>query len=190
MAAAPIVGILLAAGAGRRFGSDKLCHPLAGGIPLAVVAARRLRAVCAQTLVVVRADNLALAALLAAEGCRVVPSEQAHRGMGHSLAAGVAASAAAGGWLIALADMPFIRPPIYQKVLAALRAGAAIAAPEFKQRRGHPVGFDGRWYAQLLALEGDSGARELLLAHARQITVVPVADPGILRDVDTLRDLS
>ena len=185
----PIVGILLAAGSSRRFGSAKLLHRLPDGIPMAVVAARRLRQSCDRTIAVVQPGSNSLEELLAEEGVDVVVSRESILGMGHSLAAGIRASSIASAWIIALADMPYIEAATYQYVAMALRNGASIAAPEFNGLRGHPVGFAGHWYARLSALNGDEGARSILVTNPEDILLLPVRDPGILRDVDTQTDV-
>lgn len=154
----PIVGILLAAGSGSCFGSDKLLHPLANGRPLALAAAERLHATCERAIAAVRPGSDEFAARLAGEGYEVVVSAQAPYGMGHSLAAGVRASPQASGWLVALADMPGIALSTYQCIADALRGGASIAAPVLDGRRGHPVGFARQWFEALANLSGDAGA--------------------------------
>lgn len=184
-----VVGLLLAAGYGRRFGADKLLHPLADGTPLAVASARALRMACSRALAVLRPEQRVLAGLLAAEGLEVVICPEARDGMGHSLSAGVAASPDAAGWLVALADMPFIRHDSLNRVATALIAGAPLAAPVCAGQRGHPVGFAARWRSDLLALSGDEGARALLRAQGHLLQVVETDDPGVLRDVDRLEDL-
>ncbi|KXB31172.1 molybdopterin-guanine dinucleotide biosynthesis protein MobA [Dechloromonas denitrificans] len=189
-AAGKIVGVLLAAGLGRRFGSDKRLQPLADGTPLALAAARSLRAGCDEVLVVLRPGDAALAALLIAADCRVIYCAEAEQGMGHSLAAGVRASPAAAGWLIALADMPAIAPASHVAVAEALRRGASIAVPTFAGQRGHPVGFAARWRAELAAVQGDHGARQLLQGAPSEIEFVTLDDPGILADIDTPADLA
>ena len=185
-----IVGILLAAGSSRRFGSDKLLHPLPNGIPIAVAAVRRLHLTCDRTLAVVWPGSDRLAELLAAEGVEVVASTESLYGMGHSLAAGIRASSDASAWIVALADMPFICLASYQCVADALRNGASIAAPAHDGARGHPVGFAGHWYERLSVLDGDEGARSILATNSKDIVLLPVHDPGILRDVDTRTDLA
>jgi len=187
--ASGIVGILLAGGNGSRFGSDKLLHPLAPGVPLAVATATRLLAVCEHTVAVVRPGSDRLASLLADAGCQVVVCADAGQGMGHSLAAGVGAAPEAGGWLVALADMPFIAVATYRGVADALRAGASLARPVADGRQGHPVGFAPRWFAALVALRGDQGARAILAASPDQVRLLPVNDDGIWRDVDRPGDL-
>jgi len=185
-----IVGVLLAAGQGRRFGSDKRLQPLADGTPLALAAARSLRAGCDEVLAVLRPGDAALAALLIAADCRVIYCAEAEQGMGHSLAAGVRASPEAAGWLIALADMPAIAPASHATVAEALRRGASIAVPTFAGRRGHPVGFAASWRAELEGLHGDQGARQLLQGAPSAIALVALDDPGILADIDTPADLA
>ncbi|GAB7539203.1 hypothetical protein BGC_54270 [Burkholderia sp. 3C] len=65
---------------------------------------------------------------------------------------------------------------------------ATIAAPWFDGQRGHPVGFAAVHRDALAALDGDAGARALLVAH--EVARVEVDDPGVLRDVDTRDDLA
>ncbi len=185
----PLVGILLAAGSSSRFGSDKLLHPLADGTPLALAAARRLRPACDRVIAVLRPGSDALADLLAAEGFEVVVSTASLHGMGHSLAAGVGATQDAGGWIIALADMPFIAPASYDCVAAALRAGSSIVVPVYRGRRGHPVGFARQWAEPLARLTGDEGARRIVAAFPDAVIHCEVDDPGIVRDVDQAADL-
>lgn len=182
--------LLLAAGAGRRFGADKLSAALPDGTLVAVAAARNLLAAGCDVHAVVRATEAGIAPALARLGAVLVPCADARLGMGHSLACGVRASADADGWLIALADMPFVQPASIAAVARALVAGADIAAPSFGGRRGHPVGFAAGFREGLSDLRGDRGARGLLHAHADRVVDIPVVDPGVLRDVDRPDDLS
>jgi molybdenum cofactor cytidylyltransferase len=184
------VGLLLAAGAATRFGSDKLQHPLPHGVAIAVQAARHLRAAVPRVVAVVREGADATARALAAESCEVVVCATATEGMGASLACAARAAGEADGYLVALADMPFVRPSTIAAVRDALAGGAAVAAPYFRARRGHPVGFAGSLRAELAALSGDEGAKRVLDAHAAQLVKVPVGDPGALRDIDKPADLA
>jgi molybdenum cofactor cytidylyltransferase len=185
-----VAGILLAAGCGSRFGANKLLAPLADGTPLAMAVARQLRSALGEVVAVVRPGDLELSALLTAEGLQVVECENAHTGMGASLAAGVAASSEARSWLVALADMPFIKDSTLHLVVQALETGALLVAPFHAGRRGHPVGFHSCYRDELLALSGDAGAREILTRHAVSLTCLDVDDAGILLDVDTPADLA
>lgn len=179
-----IVGILLAAGSSRRFGSDKRLHLLPDGTPMVLASARHLAAVCARTIVVIRPGDTVLASLLAAERMETIVCAAAELGMGHSLSSGVAASADAGGWLIALADMPYIQPASYNAVVRVLQAGARMARPVFAGQMGHPVGFSAECFAALLALTGDQGGKAILDADPAALVTCPIADPGVLKDVD------
>jgi len=185
-----IAGVLLAAGSGSRFGGGKLLARLADGTPVGVRSARALRAAVDRALAVVRPGDGELAALLEAEGFEVLPFADAAEGMGASLAFGVAAIPDAGGWLVALADMPWVRPETVSAVAGLLRGGALIAAPARGGRRGHPVGFGHSLISELTGLRGDRGAREVLTRHADSILLLDVDDDGILFDVDELDDIS
>jgi molybdenum cofactor cytidylyltransferase len=110
--------------------------------------------------------------------------------MGASLACAVRAAGAADGYLVALGDMPFVRPSSIAAVCGALEKGALAAAPYWRARRGHPVGFAGRLHDELAALSGDEGARRVLEAHAGELVKVPVGDPGVVRDIDRPADLA
>lgn len=185
-----IAGLLLAAGASTRFAANKLLHILPDGTPIGVAAARNLRLAIPHSFAIVRSADSALARLLRAEGLEIVVCERANEGMGHSLACGVAATPHADGWLIALADMPFISPETILNVAHRLQAGAAIAAPALNGVRGHPVGFAHSFHPDLVALGGDCGARHLLHRYANQIQLIACNDRGIYRDIDTPADLN
>ena len=186
---ANICGVLLAAGASKRFGSDKLMHPLARGVPVAVAALANLRAAIPHVIAVVRPGVPALENVLSEAGATVILCTNADEGMGASLAAAVSASGEVAGWVVALADMPYIQPQTITKIAATLAAGAAIVAPAYRGERGHPVGLSARFRLQLQALHGDAGARALLEEHAALVKLIEVDDPGVRRDIDTPADL-
>ena len=185
-----ILGLLLAAGSASRFGSDKLRHRLPHGVPIAVQAARHLLGQFPRVIAVVRPGAEERARELAAEGCEVVVCPEASDGMGASLACAVRAAGEAQGYVVALADMPFVRPSSIAAVREALEKGALLAAPYFRRRRGHPVGISGRFREELLTLGGDEGARSLLERHASLLVKVPCGDPGVIRDIDAPGDLA
>jgi molybdenum cofactor cytidylyltransferase len=184
-----ITGVLLAAGAATRFGSNKLLHPLPDGTPIALASALALRTALPRMLVVVRPDASALTQLLAQHDFHVVVAAHAADGMGVSLGQGIAACADAQGWLVALADMPFIRPATMTAIADALRGGADIAAPVYQGQRGHPVGFAARFGPQLMTLSGDEGARTIVRDHAKIVQQIECDDAGVLADIDRPADL-
>lgn len=179
-------GILMAAGSGSRFGGGKLVFPVPpDNTPMAIVAYRHLRAALPAITVVVRPADLPVHAAFATEGVTPVVCERAAEGMGFSLARAVAATPDAEGWVIALGDMPSLRPETIRAVAEAIANGASIAVPVHDGRRGHPVGFAAEHRTALEALEGDAGARTVLAAHRDRIVEIAVADPGIHADIDT-----
>jgi len=185
------VGILLAAGRGRRFDPaglrNKLLQPLPGGEAVVAASARKLLAVVPRVVAVVPPDDGGVAALLAALGCDVVVCAEADSGMAASLVHAIRHASAADAWLVALGDMPHVAPATLRALADALAAGATIAAPVMEGRRGNPVGFSRVHLEALLALQGDQGARGLL--RSGPVQDVPVDDMGIFRDIDTPSDL-
>lgn len=191
-----IVGILLAGGLGARFGGAKLLAPLpatshgvAAGTPIGAASCIHLMAALNDVVAVIRPRDPMLSAALRNTGARVVECENARDGMGASIACGVAATADADGWVVALADMPWIAPATIIRVVDTLAAGAEIAAPSFGGKRGHPVAFTKSYGPLLAALTGDEGARAVVMARLWAVQMVDVEDAGVLRDVDTPADL-
>lgn len=187
--------LLLCGGRASRFGSEKLLVPVkrrGETLPMAALSARSAIEGAGNALAVVppRADKLR--EVLAKAGCEILESEATARGLGASLAAGVARSRDADGWIVALGDMPFIGAATFASILAALRSGSLVAAPVDRatNARGHPVGFSARLREDLLALDGDEGARSVVERHRHQMTLIPVDDDGITIDIDTPGDLA
>lgn len=184
-----IVGILLAAGQGTRFGSNKLCHPLGDGTPVAVRSAENLRDALGEVLVVLRPEDSVLRGHFDDAGVPYVLCPDAGQGMAATLACGIRATPRASGWIIALGDMPYIRPGTIAAVAAAIAEGALLAAPFVDDQRGHPVGFAAPLRDELLALAGDEGARRVIVAHKEQLHRIDCDDPGILADIDVPDDV-
>ena len=188
--AGSVVGLLLAAGSSRRFGTaDKLTQPLPNGNGLAAQSCRNLLAGAGNVLAVVRPGSDSLAACLRYEGAEVVEFADADLGMGSSLAFGVRKASAAAGWLVALADMPWIQPSTISSLIDALNGGESLVAPAYQAQRGHPVGFSAAFRDGLMSLSGDEGARSILLDNFAELSLLRVDDPGVLRDIDLPEDL-
>ena len=185
-----VTGILLAAGQGTRFGANKLLQPLPDSTPMAVAAARHLKAILTRCIAVVADAESELASVLAQEGLQVITNPRAGEGMGTSIACGVAACPEASGWVIALADMPCIPGSIIQTVVTGLDQGADIIAPVYQGQRGHPVGFSARHAPALLQLQGDAGARSIIAANRDSLELVESSDAGIIVDIDNRASLT
>lgn len=192
------VGILLAAGKSSRFGSNKLLYPLTNNTPMILQSAEKLVSVLPDSIVVINHALSSLTAQLEATGIRVVVNEQAEQGMGNSIACGIRATEKIGsegmtkdanGWLIMLADMPYLQTQTIQTLTSQLAKGAGIVAPVYNQKRGHPVGFNQTFKNELLALNKDIGARDILKKYHRELELVQVKDRGVLIDVDQISDI-
>lgn len=188
-----VVAVLLAAGRSERFGAAKLVTPLRdgsqSGVALGVAALRNLLAAGLRVIAVVRPGDAVLAREMRTHGARLAIAEHADAGIGASLAAGAQAAPPGEGLIVALADMPWIAPATIAGVAAAVAEGAALAAPFYRGRRGHPVGFSPGHRPALEALTGDEGAWRIVDAHAHRLLRIDVEDAGVLRDVDRPADL-
>lgn len=184
--------VVLAAGQGSRYkgARHKLAEALAPQAGSASILATTVRhAVESQLpLVVVTTASLAplLTQQLATRDVLVLSNADAARGIGHSLAAGVAERSGAPGWLMLPGDMPLVQPSTLLAVASALEHFPVVHA-QHQGRRGFPVGFAAELYSELMLLGGDDGARRLMArypAYGQEVT-----DPGVLLDVDTADDL-
>ncbi|HET8705187.1 MAG TPA: nucleotidyltransferase family protein [Pseudomonadales bacterium] len=180
--------LILAAGSHRRFGAAKLLHPLADGRPLIQHSLRQIQASGLPMALVHRPDDGALLQAVNGFALQWVASHDHYLGLGHSIAAGVAATAHWQGWLICLADMPCIQADTFRLMGEALQHNALVI-PEYNNQLGHPRGFQSQFRTELMQLQGDFGARDLLSRNKNVTFKCRVNDPGILLDVDRLEDL-
>ena len=184
---ADITGVLLAAGFSSRFGANKLLVEI-DGQALVAHSATALSP-CDRVIAVVRSDDELLQSELHTLGVDCVLNQEPGRGMGFSIACGVNAAAQSQGWCLLPADMPDVMAATTALLVDALHAGAAMAAPFYQGRRGHPVAFSHSFVDALCALDGDSGARSVLEQNAAQLTSIITDDAGVLVDIDTALDL-
>lgn len=184
-------GLLLAAGSGTRFDpvgvTDKLRQTLPEGRSVAATSAANLLTVLPRVVAVVRPGAGALALELAELGCEVITCDDAASGMASSLVHGLTHTRDAGGWVIALADMPRVAPSTIAALAEAIDNGADIAVPTYHGVHGNPVAFAPTHLEYLLQLRGDEGARSLLKKFF--VSEIIVEDPGVRLDIDTPADL-
>jgi molybdenum cofactor cytidylyltransferase len=189
-----MIGILLAAGFSRRFGaSNKLLETLPKGCPIALASAKSLIKAIPFSIAVVRPENKELVNLLQDAGLKVLFCSEQDTEMADSLSAAINFSAAFGessdGFIIALADMPYINSQTTAAIASKLGEGASIVVPTYQGKRGHPVGFSAKFRTELESLQGDEGARSILKRYPEEIFFLDCDDSGILTDIDTPADL-
>jgi molybdenum cofactor cytidylyltransferase len=110
-----------------------------------------------------------------------------HPGMGDSIAAAVAATQDASGWLILPGDLPLVQPETILAVAQAISNGAQAVYPVYQGERGHPVGFSADCREKLLDLKGNRGAA--LVLYALSAIELIVNDSGSVTDIDTVQQL-
>ncbi|HET6708609.1 nucleotidyltransferase family protein [Amycolatopsis sp.] len=195
MAEPSVAGLLLAAGAGRRFGGPKALVQL-DGEPLVRRALRTLTAAgCAPVLVVVGAAADDVRALLP-DPAQAVTAEDWTTGMGASLRAGLSALETAfestghpTAALVHLVDLPWVGPEALARV-AAHATPESVARAAYDGVPGHPVLLGRRWWRDVAAAaHGDRGARDWL-ATRDDLTLIECGDLGSGRDVDRPGDLA
>jgi len=188
----PLEAIVLAAGAGTRFGGGKLTAPWGEGMLLDAALDAAFAAPVRSVTVVWGADEAVLQAASRhadrtgqTARLHLVRNLQHAEGMGASLRTGIAGLAPdAAGAFVFLGDMPRIPHDIAPKLAEALSAGARAAAPVCGDRRGHPALFSAELFPALLSLAGDRGAGWLLNAMTHGLALIPTEDEGVLFDVD------
>ena len=181
--------LILAAGFGRRFGSDKRAHRLPGGQTLLQATCERYAEVYERICVVLRPEDETLARRIRRlpGNPEIALATDARLGMGHSLAAGIRSIGEEWHWAsVALGDMPYVGAATLRELLGVFFAEDArrIVQPTYDGTPGHPVTFPGDCFAEMCQLQGDQGARALLKGNERLLQH-PVPDPGVLDDVDT-----
>lgn len=181
--------IVLGAGRGSRFqgGGHKLARRFKGSTVFGLTLSRALAS--GLPVKVVTTEPLVPLVLpqVARRDVIVLPdaSTEARLGMGYSIAAGVRASMDAAGWLVLPADMPLVDVDTIHRIAHELRHHP-VAYPQYRGRKGHPVGFSAELVSELVGLSGDEGARRVVArypAHA-----LDVEDAGVLQDFDTEDD--
>lgn len=187
--AAPVAGLLLAAGEGRRFGRPKALVEFEGRLLVERAAGVLREGGCAPVVVVVGAAADQVRSTASVSGCVVVDNPLWASGMGSSLRAGLAALAGCdpgvAAAVVLLVDLPWVGAEAVRRV-AAVAAPDALAMAGYGQgRRGHPV-LLGRehWAGVAASAGGDAGARGYLAARRADVVVVPCGDVADDRDVD------
>jgi molybdenum cofactor cytidylyltransferase len=187
-----IAGIVLAAGRSSRLAPRNKLLELVGGEPMIRrVAASVLESGVSSVIVVTGNEADYIVDALNGLDVTIVTNPSYADGLSTSLKAGLeAVSPTADGALICLGDMPEVEIPVIHALLAAFTGPAAICVPVHRGQRGNPVLWGSSYFAEMMSLTGDVGAKPLMARHANHLIEVEVATDSIFEDVDSPADLA
>lgn len=187
--AAPVAGLVLAAGRSTRMGTrNKLLEPVRGQPMLRHAVEAQLASVASPVIVVTGHEREEVAAALAGLDVTLVHNPDFASGLASSVRVGLAAlPEAAAGVVVSLGDMPNVTPQVIDRLaqVFAEQGEARAVVPTLLGQRGNPVLLARALFAEVAQLTGDQGARRLLDAAGEQIVEVPLDDPAIALDIDT-----
>lgn len=189
-----IAAILLAAGTSSRMGQNKLLIEVEEGRPIvAHVADAAIEAGLKPVIVVSGHEADLVHRALEGRAVTFAHNPNYRDGLAGSLKTGLAALPAdVDGALICLGDMPGVSANHIGRIVSAFdpEQGAAICVPTWQEKRGNPVLFARSFFADMMALSGDVGARGLIAANPGSVREVPMDDDAVVTDLDTANDVA
>jgi molybdenum cofactor cytidylyltransferase len=190
MPSSRVAALILAAGASSRMGRPKQLLEWEGRPLVRAAAEVALAAQLDPLLVVVGGAQAQVAEALAELPLRLIANPDYAAGQSTSLRAGIAALGRdADAVVVLLGDQPFVTAAIVERLAAEWRSSRAlIVAPTYAGQRGNPVLFARAVFPELLAVQGDQGARAVLAANRARVRLVPFDDVRPLADIDTPED--
>jgi len=184
-----IAGVVLAAGRSSRMGGPNKLLAEIGGKPLVRIVVDAVLASRARPVVVVTGHQRdRVEAAVAGLPVKFVHNPHFADGLGTSLKAGIAAlPAGADGAIVCLGDMPQVDAALIDRLIGAFDPdhGALVVVPTIDGKRGNPVVWSRRFFPDLMAVEGDVGARYLIGRYTEAVAEVPLTGTAALTDVDT-----
>jgi molybdenum cofactor cytidylyltransferase len=189
-AVAPAVAaVVLAAGRSTRMGGpNKLVADVAGKPLVRIATEQALSSRAKPVIVVTGHERERVEAALAGLPVRLVHNPDFPQGLGTSVRAGIGAvPASADGAIICLGDMPQVDAALIDRLIAAFdpEKGALAVVPTIDGQRGNPVLWSRRFFPDLMAIEGDIGARRLIGRYGEAVVEVPVTGKAAFADIDT-----
>jgi molybdenum cofactor cytidylyltransferase len=189
-----VCAIVLAAGESKRFGQSNKLFAEVDGVPiLERVVAVLSSCGFGEIIMVTGADHEDTLSLLDGYGVRFVRNLNWADGMGSSLARGAAAvdESRFAGVSVCLGDLPALETGVVREIVRAFfdEAKSRIVVPVYQGSRGHPVIFPIRLISDLKGLSGDMGAKAVILKYGESVKEIAVKSEGVLKDVDTRKDL-
>ena len=184
-----IAAVVLAAGRSTRMGGPNKLLAEIGRKPLVRIAAEQALASRARPVIVVTGHQReTVEAALKGLDVRIVHNPNFADGLSTSVKTGLdAVPAGADGAIVLLGDMPQVRAALIDRLIGAFdpERGALIVVPMIGGQRGNPVVWSRRFFPELMTIEGDVGARNVIGRYAEAVAEVPLADNAALTDVDT-----
>ncbi len=190
----PVACVVLAAGMSQRMGRDKMREDLGGMTVLERTVAGALSSGVREVVVVTRPESAGwVERLFRDKSVKLVVNHAYRQGLSTSVKAGIGVCGAGVQAIIfAPGDQPLVGSAVYRALVAKHAEHLCLAVyPAYDGRRGNPVLFDRRVLPKLLTLTGDTGGRAVLAGlSCEEALAVPVNDPAVLVDIDTLEDLA
>ena len=184
-----VAAVVLAAGRSTRMGGPNKLLAEINGKPLVRTAVEQALASRANPVIVVTGhQHKEVEGAIAGLDVKLIHNPDFAQGLGTSLKTGVnAVPAENDGAIICLADMPGVTAALIDNLIAAFdpEKGALVVLPTFEGQRGNPVLWSRRFFPDLMAIEGDVGARHMIARYAEAVTEVPVNGSAAFTDVDT-----
>lgn len=185
-----IAAVVLAAGRSSRLPGNKLLQRLDGKTIVRRAVEVAVASQAKPVIVVTGNEAERVQGELAGLPITIVDNADYAAGLSSSLKCGLRSiPPACDGALIGLGDMPFVTADVYDKLINAFALGHSICVPVHRGRRGNPVLWARPHFAEMLALSGDKGAKQLMVLHSNLVFELEVPDDGILIDIDTPDDL-
>lgn len=187
-----VAAIVLAAGRSTRMGPrNKLLEPVDGEPMIRCVVTNVLNSGIKPVIVVTGYEAEHVSQTLDGVEVDIVFNPNYADGMSTSLKTGLAAlPAGTEGAMICLGDMPEVESSVFRALLAAFTGPNAICVPVHRGHIGNPVLWGRAYFAEMMTLTGDSGAKPLMAQHAAHLIEVDVATDAIFHDVDAPADLT
>jgi molybdenum cofactor cytidylyltransferase len=189
-----VAAIILAAGRSTRMGGpNKLLAELNGKTLVRIVAEQAVASKATSVTVVTGHQAAEVEKALAGLKVKFVRNPDFAEGLAGSVKSGIAAVPAdADGAVVCLGDMPLIDTRLIDRLIESFAPdrGSLIVVPVSDGRRGNPVLWSRRFFGELMTLDGDIGARHLIMKHGEAVAEVPVEGHGAFLDIDTPQALA
>jgi molybdenum cofactor cytidylyltransferase len=190
-----ISALLLSAGESKRFGENKLLT----NIDNKTIIEKSLDSLILQQkslneiIVVIGNDYTKILKTISNKKLpqvKVVLNKNYRKGIASSIIKGIEnTSTDTEVCIIALADMPFIKPETIKILINEIEKGRyGIITLIYKNRKGHPIAFSKKYFNELKRLKGDIGGRNIVEKYKKDVLEIEVDDEGIIIDIDTKED--